>query len=427
MDKLKQKLFDQTKQLDLLRYYSGEKEQRLKNKKLQCSELAKTVRRIKKKRSANIWNNKKIVKLENKWLTKKMRLEEAQFINQKYKEIKDILLQEQKHFEKQLDTLIEELKDSKSKKESIELLKEKAKLARDLQSNKFDKSKNRLEKTKQKQKTRIVKYQNQLSKLKTKQDKQTVKKSTIKKEDSIYKNDKAEENFYEETLQTIKDITGVSSIEEFEEKYFQQQTTRKELGTLRDELQQRLKELKNEETELEITLEKLRDTNNYNKMDIAKDLNQKELALLAKQQQNENEMKQINKLLGTIKLSLQHIFISLQNILIQENYEIPTKNLSTEELLELCNDAVKILLKNIKDHNLQELKKKIELEGFQEQLKPVIVSDIKLRKELSVKNPSLSDNDENLEECRASMKEAAKKFVETNTKNKSEQIQIIQL
>ncbi|XP_053713076.1 outer dynein arm-docking complex subunit 3-like [Synchiropus splendidus] len=397
----------------------------------QLEELKNQYQRMKPKDTSGLLDDAmKLRDLENRLKKTQLKVSEVEDLNTYYMKVKRHLEEESVCFQSQLDNLEAEILKDRQELSNLEVMNQKAQLAKESVKTELQQQEERLSKERQEREKFIASYNRKMEERKAQafRVEKRVPKTNLPGEEVSSQvrcrinSDEERKSSMLETFQQIKEATGVKDVQELLERFVTQKDTQDHLETMKEENVRVLLQLKEQRDQLSQQFEDIKYSGEAHFSRDQQLLEECEHKLLAQLQKSHAAKEQLDKLVrthGTIRAGVKHVADKLQHISLSGDSLPEGSEGSEESVLELmvqCERKLKALQDELQTEDQAAILKEIEEQEF----------FIKVEEELPDYNTRVKLPDDDTEELRRGEDESEEEDANIVTrealKNQSQQI-----
>ncbi|XP_034043332.1 coiled-coil domain-containing protein 151 [Thalassophryne amazonica] len=334
-----------------------------------CSEAPSTDTRARKHEEDEMT----IRDLENHLEKTQLKCKQAENITATYLTLKRQMQEESVTYKGQLDSLEADLQKHREELSNVKAMYKNAQLTKNAAKAELQQQEKRLYKNHKEREQVIASYR--------KVEKNKIQTVSIEPNDlsrelhrSITRMSEEEDEHssaYEEAYRRLKEITGVTSIQELEEQFTSQQEAGEHLEKIKSENEKILLELKEQELQLNKEFQEMKNSGEGKSLSMQQVQEERKQLLKSVQLRYDTARGRVEHLVKTVnavRAAVEHLADKLQHITLSEedavSQESPESGEDVVELLKQCQLKIKLMEKELKGNDLSPIMKEIKEDEF---------------------------------------------------------------
>ncbi|KAK4472321.1 hypothetical protein MN116_003585 [Schistosoma mekongi] len=454
---------DAKKKLNSLKHMIVQKEKKIEEIKSQYREITELIEFGNATYAGTNKEGKMLRNLENRLDKARLKYHEAEHIKKTYEQIKEKLQDEHLTYEQNLNLLEKQIKATQNEVSELQQMYNNAIVAKDMAQQELrfqeehianERRRREMELTNMKKIAEGKKLTNDKSE--HQQGRESLSSVDVQSESiqggsvgvgeriqgtggiSITEEQQMKIAKYEESFQTIKEVTGLSDLDQIVKRFESQGETLKNLNDLKDKAEEQCQELRKQRDKLQQEFEELKYSGERELESVNEVMRQHEEEAQAEAERRvkcHQNVEDANRLLIECKTGVDHIYdkLSFLSVKVAKNTDHLTEdgkeveqnidNSDIPEMLKICNNKLDELMDSLHDVNIEEQLNLIEQEEFFSKLDSKLPDNNMRIQFPNVKNEGGPDDDDGGADdndvlTRTALKKQAQQIVEMRNKKR---------
>ncbi|CAH8833499.1 unnamed protein product [Trichobilharzia szidati] len=445
---------DAMKKLNALKHITVQKEKKIEELKSQYQNLTQLIEDGNATFAGTNKEGKMLRDLENRLDKAQLKHHEAEHIRKTYEQIRERLQDEHLTYEHSLDSLEKQIKATQQEVSELQQMYNDAILARDAAQRELKFQEEHIASERRRREVELASMKRIAEGKRVNVDKSEIQpgRESLSTEDvqsgsvrgtgtgvgdktaglagiGITEDQQMKIASYEESFKSIKEVTGLSDLDQIVKRFESQGETLRHLNELKEKAEQQCQELRKRRDELQQEFEEIKYSGETELKSVNNMLEQYRNEAQAEAERREKcrqNAEDANRLLIECKAGVDHIydklsFLSVNTLKsVHENDDIDSNDIP--EMLKVCNEKLDELMDSLSEVNIEEQLNLMEQEEFFTKLEDRLPQNNMRIKFPLVKGESVDDEDGLADDndilTRAALKKQAQQIVEMRNKKR---------
>nr|CAH8831293.1 unnamed protein product [Trichobilharzia regenti] len=445
---------DAMKKFNALKHVTVQKEKKIEELKSQYQNLTQLIEDGNATFAGTNKEGKMLRDLENRLDKAQLKHHEAEHIRKTYEQIRERLQDEHLTYEHSLDSLEKQIKATQQEVSELQQMYNDAILARDAAQRELKFQEEHITSERRRREVELANMKRIAEGKRVNVDKSEIQpgRESLSTEDvqsgsvrgtgtgvgdktaglagiGITEDQQMKIASYEESFKSIKEVTGLSDLDQIVKRFESQGETLRHLNELKDKAEQQCQELRKRRDELQQEFEELKYSGETELKSVNNMLEQYRNEAQAEAERRERcrqNAEDANRLLIECKAGVDHIYDKLSflnvNTIKSVNEHEDTDSSDIPEMLKVCNEKLDELMDSLSEVNIEEQLNLMEQEEFFSKLEDRLPQNNMRIKFPLVKGESVDDDDGAADDndilTRAALKKQAQQIVEMRNKKR---------